>query len=99
MAYLLDADILIQAKDEYYGFDLCPGFWDWLDRGNARGWVFSVKAVGDELARGNDALAQWAKDRGDRFFIPVDERTVAPWQRWPAGYRQATFATMRNASS
>ena len=32
MLFLLDSDTLIQAKNEYYGFDLCPGFWDWLDR-------------------------------------------------------------------
>lgn len=75
MAYLLDADTLIQAKDDYYAFDLCPGFWDWLDRQNAAGTMFSVQAVRDELERGNDELAQWAKYRGAGFFLPVDERT------------------------
>ena len=75
MAYLLDANSLIQAKDEYYSFDLCPGFWDWLDQQNAMGNMFSVKAVQDELVAGNDELAQWAKDRQAGFFLPVDERT------------------------
>lgn len=27
MAYLLDADVLIQAKNRHYGFDFCPAFW------------------------------------------------------------------------
>jgi hypothetical protein len=75
MAYLLDADMLIQAKDEYYAFDLCPGFWDWLDRQNAVGRIFSVQAVQAELGRGNDELAKWAVNRDKGFFLPVDERT------------------------
>lgn len=29
--YLLDANVFIEAKNRYYGFDLAPGFWDWLD--------------------------------------------------------------------
>ena len=75
MVYLLDADTLIQAKDEYYAFDLCPGFWTWLDQQNAAARIYSVQAVKDELARGNDELAKWAVDRDTRFFLPVDERT------------------------
>lgn len=75
MAYLLDADTLIQAKNEYYSFDLCPGFWDWLDQQNQAGLVFSVKAVKEELEKGNDELAQWAKDRDTGFFLPVEART------------------------
>ena len=33
MAYLLDTNVFIQAKNLYYGFDFCPAFWDWLGRG------------------------------------------------------------------
>lgn len=31
MAYLLDANVFIQARNLQYGFDFCPAFWDWLD--------------------------------------------------------------------
>ena len=31
MAYLLDANVFIQAKNLQYGFDFCPAFWDWLE--------------------------------------------------------------------
>lgn len=75
MAYVLDSDVLIQAKDENYPFDICPGFWDWLERGCAAGRVHSVQAVREELERGSDELGEWAKARGDSFFLPVDERT------------------------
>ena len=30
MAYLLDADVFIRAKNLHYGFDFCPAFWEWL---------------------------------------------------------------------
>jgi hypothetical protein len=45
MAYLLDADTFIQAKNLHYGFDFCPGFWDWIVRENAAGRVFSIGKV------------------------------------------------------
>jgi hypothetical protein len=28
MAYVLDANIFIEAKQRYYGLDFCPAFWD-----------------------------------------------------------------------
>jgi Domain of unknown function (DUF4411) len=27
MAYLIDSDVFIQAKNMHYGFDFCPAFW------------------------------------------------------------------------
>lgn len=43
MAYLLDADVFIQAKNLHYGFDFCPAFWKWLDRATNAGDVFSIE--------------------------------------------------------
>jgi len=85
MAYLIDANTLIQAKNEYYGFDLCPGFWAWLEQQNAAGEVFSIDRIQQELERGNDELATWATAHGNGFFQPVDDQTnqamaaVATW--------------------
>ncbi|WP_081763821.1 MULTISPECIES: DUF4411 family protein [Nitrincola] len=28
MKYLLDSNTYIQAKNQYYGMDFCPGYWD-----------------------------------------------------------------------
>ncbi|MCK5241202.1 DUF4411 family protein, partial [bacterium] len=56
MAYLLDANIFIQAKNLYYGLDFCPAFWDWLIRNNASKRVFSIERVGDEIEAGSDEL-------------------------------------------
>jgi len=27
---LLDANVMITAQNLHYGFDFCPGFWNWL---------------------------------------------------------------------
>jgi predicted nucleic acid-binding protein len=72
MAYLLDTNVFIEAKNRYYGFDVCPGFWDWLGRQHKAGNAFSVRQVGDELLAGADPLADWAQDQGDAFFLPPD---------------------------
>jgi len=77
MAYLLDANIFIQAKNLHYGMDFCPGFWDWLVKANADERVFSVEKVGDELLAGSDELATWAGERDETFFLPPDEPTIA----------------------
>ena len=70
MAWLLDSDVFIQAKNLHYGFDFCPAFWDWLIRENNTDQVFSIERVGDELKAGEDELSAWARDRGDSFFLP-----------------------------
>ena len=72
MAYLLDANVFMQAKNLYYGFDFCPAFWAWLIAGNAAGKVFSIEKVGDEIEAGGDELAAWAAQRGPDFFLKPD---------------------------
>ncbi len=76
MPYLLDANIFIQAKQLYYAIDFCPAFWDWLVAQNSDGMVFSIEKAGDELKAGKDALAKWAKDRDETFFLPPDDKVL-----------------------
>lgn len=84
MAYLLDSDVFIRAKNDHYGFDFCPAFWDWVEVANAAGTVHSVEAVYNELTGADDDLAQWAK--GHRtFFLPLtagEIPSVAAVNRW-----------------
>ncbi len=77
MAYLLDADVFIRAKNLHYGLDFCPAFWDWLVASNAARLVFSVEKVGDEVQAIADELSEWAEIRGPGFFLPPDA-TVFP---------------------
>lgn len=73
MAYLIDTDIFIAAKNLHYGMDFCPGFWDWLIEANRAGKLLSVQAVHDDLAAGDDELATWAKARDAGFFLSPAE--------------------------
>lgn len=73
--YLLDSNVLIDAKNRYYPFDVCPGFWDWLDRASREGTVTSVGRVYQELVKKDDELAAWVKERRGVFLEP-DEATV-----------------------
>jgi hypothetical protein len=77
MAYLLDSDVFIQAKNLHYGLDFCPAFWEWLLKENGAERVFSIEKVGDELGAGADELADWAVARGSDFFL-VPDATVLP---------------------
>jgi hypothetical protein len=72
MAYLLDANVFIQAKNLHYGLDFCPAFWDWLLSGNASGNVFSIEKVEDEIKAGQDDLSTWASNLGSKFFLRPD---------------------------
>jgi len=47
MAYLLDANVYIEAHQRYYGMDLCPGFWRWLEEAGASGNL--VRDFGAEI--------------------------------------------------
>ena len=76
MAYLLDANVFMSAKNLHYGFDFCPAFWDWLIREHRTGKVFSIEKVADEIHAGNDTLAQWTADLDDGFFLSPDEATL-----------------------
>lgn len=73
MAYLLDSDTFITAKNGPYAFELCPGFWEWLDESMQSGAVASVQAVLDELTVRDDELSDWAKERSEAFLAPTPE--------------------------
>ncbi len=103
MAYLLDANVLIAAKNLHYGFDFCPAFWDWLVARGADGTVFSVEKVGDEIAAIADDLSTWAAARGPGYFRSADPalfpalRVVAQWATGQS-YEPAAIATFLQAA-
>jgi hypothetical protein len=83
MAYLLDANVFLQAKNLHYGFDFCPAFWDWLKTSNSQEAVFSIEKVKAELT--DDDVVVWAAQYGDEFFLAPDAEvsaalaTVSQW--------------------
>ena len=98
MAYLIDSDVFIQAKNLHYGFDFCPGFWNWIVFKHAAQVVYSVEKVGTELTAGNDDLSVWAAARGRAFFLPPSAPTVTSLgvvSNWATnqGYKPAALNT------
>lgn len=75
MRYLLDANTYIQAKNQYYGMDICPAYWDWLDQQFELGLIGSIDMIGRELKDGSDDLSKWAKNRPSHFISNDDDST------------------------
>lgn len=95
MAYLLDANVFIAAKNLHYGLDFCPAFWDWLVAQNGTGRVFSIEKVGDEVQAVADELSAWAAARGERFFLKPDAKAVpslAAVSNWATSQKYAMSA-------
>lgn len=89
--YLLDANVFIEAKNRYFGFDICPGFWSWIAERHAAGTVFSIEGVRAELARGSDELSRWATARPPSFFLSPDTAALphfASLSQWAANPQQ-----------
>lgn len=76
MAYLLDANVFINAKNLHYGFDFCPAFWEWIIREHRAGRVFSIDRVGDEIAAMEDELSEWSSQLDEGFFLPPSASTM-----------------------
>lgn len=95
MAYLLDSNVLITAKRIHYGFDFCPGFWEWIVAGHAAGRVYSIVRVFDELKGQQDDLAAWVGTLPTTFFLPPDAATVPHFtavSAWASGRNYRTPA-------
>lgn len=77
-AYWLDADVLIQAKNTLYSFEIARPFWDFLENQSSRGIIrSSFKVYGEIMSYEdrNDALVKWAKPRKNSgLFIVPDKR-------------------------
>ncbi|MAA73149.1 MAG: pilus assembly protein [Salinisphaeraceae bacterium] len=77
--YIVDSDVFISAKNAYYAFDICPGFWDSLIFHYQRGSVGSIDAVRRELLAGRktEDLVLWVKNQVPAdFFDSTEEEDV-----------------------
>jgi len=82
--YVLDANVFIQAKNAYYGFEFCPGFWEALIVENRNDHLCSIDRVRDELVKVSlqkgddpDRLSKWAKSGvPDTCFKKTREQNI-----------------------
>jgi hypothetical protein len=77
MIYLLDTNTFIEANNRYYGMTFCPAYWAWIERSHQANLVRSIQAVSQELLRGDDQLAEWAKQQKSLFMSNSDSATQA----------------------
>lgn len=61
--FVVDSNILIQAKNSYYAFDVCRGFWNSLVRNTSEGRVVTIQGVVDEILVGSDELSEWVDSK------------------------------------
>lgn len=91
--FVLDANVFIEAKDRYYGFDICPGFWNALIREHKSRNVCSIDRVRSELVRSRrdpddepDRLSDWVKDQGQRTLSSFACKDLHQEVDVPAGH-------------
>lgn len=73
MLYLLDANVLIRAHEDYYPIDRVPPFWDWLLVEAAAGRIKMPFEIHDEIAVANGPLKDWIVDQAVKDVLILDE--------------------------
>jgi Domain of unknown function (DUF4411) len=70
-SFWLDSNVLIQAHQGYYSFDIAPGFWSSIESHTKNGSLRSPDNVLKEILEGKDTdpLKNWAKGKGKRLFV------------------------------
>lgn len=92
--YLLDANVFIAAHKQYYGFDICPGFWAALSSLNEAKRIFSIDKIKTELLATSDRLSAWVKNKAPKtFFKATADKAVLDAFREMANWvqRQTQF--------
>lgn len=69
MLYLLDASVLVTAKDTYYRFDAVPEFWEWLSHIGAEGQTKLPLEIFEEVKDGTDALSEWVGQQRQALLL------------------------------
>lgn len=73
--YLVDSNVFITAKNQYYSFNICPGFWKSIIQHYQKGRIFGLDRVRSELLvyPKTEDLVKWVKSEVPKdFFLPSD---------------------------
>lgn len=78
MLYLLDASVLITAKDSYYPLEAVPEYWEWLEYMSRNGHVKIPIEIFEEIKEGpddqaKDLLFEWIQRPSIQQAIILEE--------------------------
>ena len=76
MIYLVDASVIITAKDYYYQLDRVPEFWEWLSYWGEQGKIRIPKEIMFEITQDSGILGKWIKERKNLFLIDEEIQNV-----------------------
>ena len=77
MLYLIDANVLIRAHEDYYPLDRVPQFWSWLEREALAGRIKMPFEIHNEIAISSGPLKDWICDRRIKQSLVLDEEVDA----------------------
>ena len=70
--YLLDANVLIFAKRDYYPLDRVPEYWEWLLHQAEQEVLKLPYEIWRELQEHDDDLQRWVRDHQDILVLKED---------------------------
>ena len=73
MLYLLDANVLIRAHEDYYPLDRIRPFWDWLISEASAGHVKMPFEIHDEIANARGPLKDWITEEEVKSTLVLSE--------------------------
>jgi Domain of unknown function (DUF4411) len=71
--YLLDANVLIRAHEDYYPIDRIPAFWTWILEQGARNVIKMPRAIFDEVTPAPGPFRTWLAQRAVRDTLVLNE--------------------------
>lgn len=76
--YLIDTNIFIESAYRFYAFDICPGFWEFLNKCARLDSVKSIDKVYKEITSDNLKLQDFKEQLNNRgFFLSIENNIRA----------------------
>ena len=77
MLYLIDANVLIRAHEDYYPLDRVPQFWTWLEHEALVGNIKMPFEIHNEIAVSRGPLREWICRQDIKDSLILDEEVNA----------------------
>ena len=76
LPYWLDANIFIEANNQFFNMEIAPSFWSWLETQLKAGVLRSSSLVYREILGKDDVLAKWVRVRKGGAYWPEPDGDV-----------------------